>query len=517
MQDTQTRLYLAQCPLTLLKIEKARKQRVRKGLKGKYMEHLDVIIIGAGISGIGAGCHMEMTCPDRSYAVLEARATFGGTWDLFKYPGIRSDSDMYTFGYVFRPWTEDRDIASAESILKYLKETAAEFGVDKNIRYNHKVGGVNWDTTQKKWIVDILATDEREAYQISCNFLQSCMGYYNYDHGYLPEFEGYDRYQGTIVHPQSWPEDLDYKGKNVLVIGSGATAITLVPSMAGTAGHVTMLQRSPTYVGTRPGVDFIAKTLKTLLPIKLAYRLVRAKNVRMNIFMFNFARKNPEKARKSLRKMAVKGLGDSVDVDIHFNPKYNPWDQRVCLVPDSDLFNVLKDGSASIVTDHVETFTETGVVLKSGESIDADIIIPATGLDVQFFGGIDTRVDGKEVVPGELINYKGMMFSNVPNFVAVFGYTNASWTLKADLTSEYFARLVNYMGDHDYDTVMPVLEDEPMKTEPIVGLQSGYLLRKIDELPKQGDRLPWRNPENYLKDYKRIKQGKIADGILEFK
>ncbi|PHR60501.1 MAG: FAD-containing monooxygenase EthA [Robiginitomaculum sp.] len=458
-----------------------------------------------------------MTSPDQNFAILEARESFGGTWDLFKYPGVRSDSDMYTFGYSFHPWTEGRDIASGESILNYLNETAQAYGVDKKIRYSHKVGGLNWDSAQSKWIIDILATDARAAFQMSCNFVLSCMGYYNYEHGYLPKFEGYDSYKGTLVHPQFWPEDLDYTDKKILVIGSGATAITLVPSMADKAAHVTMLQRSPTYVFTRPGEDKIATFFKRILPKKLAYKLARFKNVLITIYMFKHARKNPDKVRKFLRDMAVDELGDSVDVDVHFKPSYDPWDQRLCLIPDADLFSVLKDGRASIVTDHIETFTETGVRLKSGESIDADIIIPATGLDVQFFGGIDTCIDGEKVNSGELINYKGMMFANVPNLAAVFGYTNASWTLKADLTSNYVARLLNHMRKHDYKTAVPKLGKHDMKTELIVGLQSGYLLRKSDEIPKQGDQLPWRNPENYLKDYKRIRWGKIDDGVMSFK
>ena len=481
------------------------------------MEHVNVIIIGAGISGIGSACHLKMKSPGRSFVVLEGRETFGGTWDLFKYPGIRSDSDMYTFGYSFRPWTEGRDIASASSILKYLKETAQGYGVDKKIRYGHRVSKVNWDSDQSKWIVNIDRTDGSESFQMSCNFLLTCMGYYNYDRGYMPKFENIDAYQGTLIHPQEWPQNLDYKDKSVLIIGSGATAITLVPSMTTDAAHVTMLQRSPTYVYTRPGADKIANILKKILPMRVAYKLARWKNVVLNIYMFDLARRKPAKIRKFLRDMAVDELGDSVDVDTHFNPSYNPWDQRLCLVPDADLFKVLKSGAASIVTDHIETFTKTGVALKSGAVIDADIIIPATGLDVQFFGGISCCIDNKEVVAGELINYKGMMFGDIPNFIAVFGYTNASWTLKADLTSDYVARLLNYMDKHDYAVATPKLPDEPLQTEPIVALQSGYLLRKIDALPKQGRKVPWRNPENYLKDYMRIRWRKFDDGVMQFK
>ena len=486
------------------------------------MEHLNLLIIGAGISGIGAGCHQMMKNAEgssgRDFAILESRETFGGTWDLFKYPGIRSDSDMYTFGYAFKPWTEGKDIASASAILNYLKETAEQYGVAEKIRYGHKITKINWDSGASRWTVDVVRVSTGEQFQMSCNFLLSCMGYYNYEHGYVPEFKGFKSYQGEVVHPQSWPEDLDYSGKKVLVIGSGATAITLVPSMASLAGHVTMLQRSPTYVFTRPAEDKIAKFLRKFMPVKAAFKLTRWKNVVMNVYMFNHARKKPDKVRKFLRDMAVDELkGSDVDADIHFNPKYDPWDQRLCLVPDADLFKALKDGSASIVTDTIDTFTKSGVKLASGETIDADIVIPATGLDVQFFGGIETCIDGKEISPGELVNYKGMMFGGVPNMAAVFGYTNASWTLKADLTSGYVVRLLQYMEKNNYKTAMPVLPTKEMDKEPIVGLQSGYLLRKLDKLPKQGDHLPWRNPENYMKDYKTIRWGKIDDGVMSFK
>ncbi len=477
------------------------------------MEHVDVLIIGAGISGIGAGCHLTMTSPAQNFAVLERRDNLGGTWDLFKYPGIRSDSDMYTFGYAFRPWTEGNDIASAASILRYLKETSEEYGVDKKIRYGHRVTKVNWSSAEKHWVVDV--TNAGGDFQISCKFLLSCTGYYNYDKAYLPKFDGYDEYQGQVVQPQFWPEDLDYKDKTVLVIGSGATAITLVPSMAGETKHITMLQRSPTYVFTRPAADKIANTLRKIFPQKFAYSLARTKNVLLNIFMFHRARTKPEKVREFLSNMAKEELGDSVDVDVHFNPSYNPWDQRLCLIPDSDLFNVLKDGSASIVTDHIERFTKTGVKLKSGATIDADIIIPATGLNLQFFGGAKTYIDNKEIHAGELINYKGMMFGNVPNMAAVFGYTNASWTLKADLTCGYVARLLNFMDKHNYEVAMPKLSGD-IETERLVNLQSGYFLRSLDILPKQGKEMPWRNPENYLKDYKTIRWGKINDGVMSF-
>ncbi|MBL4871257.1 MAG: NAD(P)/FAD-dependent oxidoreductase, partial [Robiginitomaculum sp.] len=452
------------------------------------------------------------------FAILEGRDKLGGTWDLFKYPGVRSDSDMYTFGYAFKPWTEGKDIASAESILNYLKETSQQYGVAEKIRYGHKVEQVSWDSEQSRWIVDIIRTHTDERFQMSCNFLLSCMGYYNYEKSYVPEFKNFDDYQGEVVHPQFWPDDLNYKDKNVLVIGSGATAITILPSMAEKTAHITMLQRSPTFVFTRPAVDKIAKLLRKILPTRAAFKLTRWKNVVLNIVMFNRARKKPDDVRKFLLDMAKDELkGSDVDADVHFNPSYNPWDQRLCLVPDADLFKVLKDGSASIVTDTIETFTKTGVLLSSGKRIDADIIIPATGLDVQFFGGVKTCVDGREINPGDLVNYKGMMFGGVPNFAAVFGYTNASWTLKADLTSGYVVRLLQFLEKNGYKTAMPILPEKEMVKEPIVGLKSGYLLRKLDALPKQGDHLPWRNPENYMKDYKTIRWGKLDDGVMSFK
>ncbi len=477
------------------------------------MEHVDVLIIGAGISGIGAGCHLNMTSPEQSYAILESRENLGGTWDLFKYPGIRSDSDMYTFGYAFRPWTQGKDIASAASIIQYLKQTATHYGVDKKIRYGHKVTKVNWSSGDKRWVADVACGDRN--FQISCKFLLACTGYYDYKKGYLPKFEGYDEFAGSIAHPQHWPEDLDYKDKTVLVIGSGATAVTLVPSMAIDTKHITMLQRSPSYVFTRPAKDKIAYGLRKILPSMLAYRTARVKNILLNMFMFHRARNKPEKVRAFLRNMAKEELGDSVDVDVHFNPKYNPWDQRLCLVPDSDLFKALKDGSASIVTDHIDRFTKTGVRLKSGASINADIIVPATGLNLKFLGGIDLSVDGKIIKSGDLINYKGMMFAGIPNMAAVFGYTNASWTLKADLTCGYVARLLNYMDKHGFDVATPVHDGE-METERLVNLQSGYFMRGLDVLPKQGKSRPWRNPENYLKDYKTIRWGKINDGVMVF-
>ncbi|MCL6420734.1 flavin-containing monooxygenase [Aestuariirhabdus haliotis] len=486
-------------------------------------EELDVLVIGAGVSGIGAGCHLTMKNPGHSFAILERRPAMGGTWDLFRYPGVRSDSDMYTFGYNFRPWTERKDIADAKDILKYLSETAAEYGVDKKIRYQQSVTGANWSSSKKRWLISVSREDTGETYQISCRFLITCTGYYDYEQGYLPEFEGYDGFKGTIAHPQHWPEDLDYADKKVLVIGSGATAITIVPSMAKTAEHVTMLQRSPTYIFSRPAIDGIAVWLNRLLPDKLAYKLLRAKNALLSLFIFTLSQRKPEKVRKFLRDMAAESVGPDVDVDVHFNPSYKPWDQRMCLIPDGDLFAALRAGSASIVTDQIDRFTPHGVFLKSGESIAADIIVPATGLKVQFLSGIELRMDDQVVPHNELLNYRGMMFNNLPNFATVFGYTNASWTLKADLTCDYVCRLLNHMEKHQYQVAMPSVDHsvkhsqfDDMTREPIVNLSSGYIQRALNDIPKQGSRAPWRNHDNFIKDMFSIRYGKIEDGVMTF-
>ena len=480
------------------------------------MEHVDVLIIGAGLSGIGAACHLRRTAPSTDFAILEGRDNIGGTWDLFKYPGIRSDSDMYTFGYTFRPWSEGKDIASADSILRYLNDTIEEYKLADTIRFGQHVKEMDWSSEDAKWTLTIVDKARGKTIQMSCNFLIGCTGYYKYEHGYLPDFKGMDDYQGQLIHPQQWPEDLDYKGKKILVIGSGATAVTLVPSMAKDAGHITMLQRSPTYVFTRPGEDKIANGLKKILPAMWAHKLIRSKNVLLSMYMFNRARKHPDKVRKFLAEMVQKELGDDFNIDPHFTPTYDPWDQRLCLVPDSDLFKALKDGSASIMTDHIETFTKKGVKLTSGAELEADIIVTATGLEVQFLGGMNAHVDQQKVKVSDLVNYKGMMFEGLPNFTAIFGYTNATWTLKADLTADYVARLLKHMDKHDYHTVMPVMNEEGMTLEPIVGLQSGYITRAAQSLPKQGDKMPWRNRENYLKDYMAIKWGKFDDGVLRF-
>ncbi len=479
------------------------------------MEHSDVLIIGAGISGIGALCHLKRKCPDKKIVVLENRANIGGTWDLFKYPGIRSDSDMYTFGYNFRPWKDPKDIAAAPAILKYLNETLDDYNGHEQIRFQHKVTCMRWVSAENHWIVDVTDGSGNSSFQMSCTMLVAATGYYRYEKGYLPDFKGYDDFKGTIAHPQHWPEGLDYQDKNILVIGSGATAVTLVPTMAETARHVTMLQRSPSYVFSRPAEDKIANHLKKFLPKRLAHQLARFKNVLLSLFMFNISKKRPKQVREWLTGMVEKELGPDFDVKKHFTPSYNPWDQRLCVVPDNDLFKALKNGSASVVTDHIETFTEKGVLLKSGETLNADIIIPATGLHLQFLGGIDIYKDDQKIDIANHTVYKGMMFSGIPNCIGVFGYTNASWTLKADLTSQYLCRMIKRMDKKGYKAVIPG-EPEAVDQEAIIGLKSGYVERAAAIMPKQGTKTPWRNRDNYLQDYFAIKWTRLEDGVLTF-
>ncbi len=486
-------------------------------------EYLDVLIIGAGVSGIGAACHLSMKCPHHRFAVLEGRADLGGTWDLFRYPGVRSDSDMYTFGYNFRPWTDGKDIADGKDILRYVRETAACYEVDRKIRFRHRITRCQWDSSTQHWTVSGLKDDD-EAFSIECNYLICCTGYYDYEQGYVPKFAGYENYRGTIAHPQHWPEDLDYQDKKVAVIGSGATAITIVPSMANKAAKVFMVQRSPTYIFSRPAIDALAAWFNRYLPLRLAYSLNRAKNVMISILVYTLSQRYPNFVRKLLRKQAEKELGDKVDIDTHFNPRYKPWDQRMCLIPDSDLYQALREGKAEMVTDSIECFTESGLKLGSGREIEADIIVPATGLKVQPLGGIEVEVDGKKLNPVELLNYRGMMFDGVPNLTAIFGYTNASWTLKADLSSEYVCRLLNHMRAKGYRQAMPSTqfgrrhwEFVDMGREPIVGLSAGYIQRAKNILPKQGSKFPWRNNDNYFLDRMSIKYGRLNDGVMVFR
>jgi len=478
------------------------------------MDHVDVVVVGAGISGIGAGYHLQANCPDRSYVILEGRADMGGTWDLFRYPGIRSDSDMYTLGYAFRPWTEAKAIADGPAILRYVKETAAEYGIDRHVRYRHHVTSAAWSTEDAAWTVTATGPDGGEV-QIRCNFLFMCSGYYNYAKGHAPDFAGSADFAGRIVHPQFWPEDLDYAGKRVVVIGSGATAVTLVPEMAKQAGHVTMLQRSPTYVVSRPAEDRMANWLRRHLPAKLAYGLVRWRNVLFGIYFFNRARKKPDKVKERLIGMVRDELGPDYDVETHFTPRYNPWDQRLCLVPDSDLFAAIRDGTASVATGHIDRFVPEGIRLQSGEVLPADIIVTATGLELQLLSDVAFTVDGERVDLARTFNYKGMMFSDVPNLASSFGYTNASWTLKADLTCLYVCRLLNAMRRRGMRQATPRIDDPAPEPVPFLDFTSGYVQRAIDKFPRQGNRKPWRLNQNYALDVMALRFGSI-DTAMEF-
>lgn len=473
-------------------------------------EHFDVVIVGAGISGIGAAWHLQNQAPDRSFVILEGRASIGGTWDLFRYPGIRSDSDMYTLGFSFKPWTQAKAIADGPSILSYLDETMRENGIDEHVRLHHRVLSAAWSTEDARWMVEVERGEARERTRFTCNFLHLCSGYYNYSRGHSPAFAGAEDFAGRIVHPQFWPDDLDYAGKRVVVIGSGATAVTLVPEMAKQAAHVTMLQRSPTYVVSRPSEDAVAEWLKRKLPMKAAYRTIRWKNVLLGQFFFNRARKYPGKAKERLLGWARGHLGDEL-VAKHFTPNYNPWDQRLCLVPDADLFDAIKRGDADVVTDRIERFTADGVRLASGETLPADIIVTATGLELQLMAGIELSIDGVRVDPARSLNYKGMMFSDIPNLALSFGYTNASWTLKADLTAGYLCRLLNTMRARGMRQVTPRIGDEAVETVPFLDFTSGYVTRAMDRFPKQGSKAPWRLHQNYLKDVFALRHGSVDD------
>jgi monooxygenase len=480
------------------------------------MAHVDVLVVGAGLSGIGAACHLKMECPGKSFIILEGRGAMGGTWDLFRYPGVRSDSDMYTLGYRFRPWRDAKAIADGPAILKYIRETAEEFGVDKLIRYGHRVRRVSWSSGEARWTVEAEAGPEKRVAQFTCNFLYLCTGYYDYESGYTPEWPGVESFRGRIVHPQKWPADLDYAGKRVVVIGSGATAITLVPAMAERAAHVTMLQRSPTYVVSRPAEDRIANWLRRRLPARAAYAVTRWKNVLLGTFFYNLARKRPELFKRMVAKGVRRHLGEEYDLR-HFTPSYNPWDQRLCLVPDSDLFSAIREGRASVVTDHIETFTETGLRLKSGETLNADIIVTATGLVLKLMSGLQLVVDGKPVDLSKTLVYKGMMLSGVPNLAFAIGYTNASWTLKCDLTAEYVCRVLNYMDGHGYALCTPRVNDPDVKEEPVIDFTSGYVRRALHTLPRQGSKTPWRLHQNYVRDLSMMRYGRVEDGTMEFR
>ena len=478
------------------------------------MEQFDVIIIGAGLSGIGAAHHLQAETAGKRYVILEGRERMGGTWDLFRYPGIRSDSDMYTLGYDFRPWTEAKAIADGPSILNYVKATAADGDIDRHIRYRHRVLGAAWDSATALWTLDVDTPDGPR--QIAANFVFACTGYYNYEAGYEPSFAGREDFAGQVVHPQFWPEGLDYAGKRVVVIGSGATAVTLVPELAKQAAHVTMLQRSPTYMVSRPSEDGMANWLQRHVPAKLAYGFIRWRNVLLGLYFFKRARQKPEVAKKRLLGWVRDHLGPDYDIATHFTPRYNPWDQRLCLVPDADFFLALKSGRAEIVTAHIDRFVAEGIRLTDGRDLSADIIVTATGLDMKLLHGVDITVDGKPVNPAERFQYKGMMYSGVPNLASFFGYTNASWTLKADLTARYVCRLLNHMDRTSSRIALPELNDPEVTEEPFLEFTSGYVQRALAHLPKQGSKAPWRIHQNYAKDLAALRYGKLEDGTMRF-
>jgi monooxygenase len=480
------------------------------------VEHLDVIIIGAGLSGIDAAWHVQEKCGWASYAVFEARGSLGGTWDLFRYPGIRSDSDMYTLGYSFRPWRGDRAIADGGSILEYLADTATEFGIDAHIRFHHRITAAAWSSDEARWHVTAERTDTGEELAFTCGFLFACTGYYRYDRGYLPALPGMDDFAGTLVHPQFWPEHLDVDGKRVVVVGSGATAITLVPALASMGAQVTMLQRSPTWVVSLPAAGGLSARLRSLLPIRVSGPLVRWLNALKSQGSYFLSRRRPDIVRKALRKGLEHHLPDGYDIDTHFTPRYDPWDQRLCVVPDADLFTAIADGSATVVTDTIDTFTTTGIRCSSGEHLDADIIVTATGLDLLFLGGMDLTVDGEPVDPATRLAYKGMMLDGVPNLAMVIGYVNASWTLKADLTCEYACRLLNHLRSTGQRQCTPVSAGAEVSPVPLMSLQSGYIERAAQRMPRQGTTFPWRVDQSYLRDYRAMRRSPVDDGAMQF-
>lgn len=480
-------------------------------------EHVDVLIVGAGLSGIGAACHLERRCPDRSYAILEARGSIGGTWDLFRYPGVRSDSDMHTLGYSFRPWEEDQVIADGPSILDYVRDTAAEYGVGDRIRLGHRVREAAWNSEQSVWQVRAERSDTGETVELTSSFLLMCSGYYDYERGYTPQFPGREDFTGTVVHPQHWPEDLDYSDQRVVVIGSGATAVTLVPAMAGDAAHVTMVQRSPSYVISLPADDALAASLRRRLPARVAYQLVRVRNVALMTLTYQLSRRFPEAAKRVIRRGVMRQLPADFDIDTHFKPLYNPWDQRLCVCPDGDLFEALRSGRASVITDEIEAFTPGGLRLRDGTELPADVIVTATGLNLLALGGLQISVDGAPLELPEHLAYRGLMLDGVPNLAMSIGYTNASWTLKCDLTCEYVCRLLNHMREQGYRQVVPVVDEaDDVERQPLIDLASGYVLRSVDKFPRQGAKPPWRLRQNYPLDVASLRLGKLEDGVLRF-
>lgn len=480
------------------------------------IESVEVLIIGAGLSGIGGACQLRRNSPKQSFMILEARAVSGGTWDLFRYPGIRSDSDMYTYAYGFKKWTDRQSIADGEKILNYIREAAADYDVERHIRYQHKVVAANWSSADNCWQVIAERGDTQEQVTISCKFLFNCSGYYDYDQGYTPEFAGTDDFGGEIFHAQDWPKDLDYKGKRVVVVGSGATAVTLVPSMSKDTDSLVMLQRSPTYIASVPHEQPLAKILRKFLPESVVFRLTRWSRILFQVQLYRLSRKNPQGLRKVLLGRVRNELGPDYDVDRHFTPGYNPWDQRLCAVPDGDLFAAIREGRAEVVTDHIEQFNGEGILLKSGKQLDADIVVLATGLNLKFAGGVEYSIDGKVCDFTNHYIFRGMMFSDLPNMAFTVGYTNSSWTLKADLTGKYVSRLLNKMSKHGYTSVTPRLKGD-IEEVPLLDFEASYVLRAREKFPKQGNRLPWKNYQNFYRDFIGLRLGYLNDDELEFR
>jgi cation diffusion facilitator CzcD-associated flavoprotein CzcO len=479
-------------------------------------EHVDVLIVGAGISGIGAAYRLREQCPGTTYAIVDGRSAIGGTWDLFRFPGIRSDSDMFTLCYPFRPWPETRLIVDGASIREYVEETAREYGIDREIRFNRRVVRAAWSSSEARWTVEIERADTGEAEQLTCGFLFTCTGYFRYDEGYTPEFPGVERFGGDIVHPQFWPADLDHSGKRVVVIGSGATAVTTVPALAERAAHVTMLQRSPSYVVSLPNDDPMLRLLGRVLPWELAYRIVRRRNVGFQTMTWVLAKRWPGLVRRVIRALAQRHLPPDYDIDTHFNPRYDPWDERICAVPDADLFKAISAGRASVVTDGIATFTERGVALTSGGELEADIVVTATGLQLQPLGGIELSVDGEAVDISRTVAYRGAMLSGVPNLAFAFGYVNQSWTLGADLTCQHVCRLLNYMRAHGYDLCTPRSAEHAAASTPFFELDSGYVRRGGSLFPRQGRADPWYRPQSFPRDRKAVLAGPVDNPALRF-
>lgn len=483
-------------------------------------EHVTVLIMGAGLSGIAAAHHVKTSCPWATFAVLEAREAIGGTWDLFRYPGVRSDSDMFTLGYSFRPWSQEQSIAEGGDILRYIRETATAEGLDPHIRFRHRVVRAEWSTEDGRWTVTVVRTDpttgEDEAVHMTCGWLFSCAGYYRYDHGYLPDFPDLDRYEGTLVHPQHWPEDLDVAGRDVVVIGSGATAVTLVPALARTADHVTMLQRSPTYIASVPGTNPLTGRLRRLLPPRAAATALRWMMALGTQALYRVSKARPQVVKRGIRQGLERELPPGYDIDTHFTPRYDPWDQRLCVVPDGDLFTAIREGRADVVTGRIERFTPTGVALESGEKLDADVVVTATGLELLFLGGVEVVVDGEEVRPADRLTWKGMLLEGVPNLSIAIGYTNASWTLKAELTCLVTCRLLNRLAASGLRQCTPVAEGTTTTGEPLLGLSAGYITRAADRMPRQGERAPWRINQSYLRDYRELKLAPLDEDALRF-